>query len=92
MKKIVMLVALFAAVPAGAQQATSPLAAPEATTQVKPEKKVCRLVEETGSNLARRRCFTKADWNALDREQAKITERDTEHMREKQRSSLPGEE
>lgn len=56
-------------------------AAPSETAAPK-EKKICRVTEDLGSILPRRSCRTRTDWAKIDAEQAKITERDSDRMRE----------
>jgi hypothetical protein len=67
MLKVVTLAAagLFGAAPALAQTPPAP-AAPAETAKVDPNKKICEIVEETGSRLDRRRvCHTAAEWAAI---------------------------
>ncbi|WP_404335112.1 hypothetical protein AB2M62_15275 [Sphingomonas sp. MMS12-HWE2-04] len=54
MRFVPVFVLLTLAVPAAAQDAAP-----------KPEKKICRAVQTTGSIMAKRDCRTKAEWEAV---------------------------
>ena len=60
MKFAVLFACVAFAAPALAQQAT-PTPAPDA----KPEKKICRMVDTTGSIMGKRECHTKEEWRAI---------------------------
>lgn len=58
--------------PAFAQQ-TAPAAAPAGTAPAAdapaPEKPICRRIQVTGSNMAKRECHSRAEWKAIDAQQ-----------------------
>lgn len=56
------------------------------------ERRVCRLEERLGTILPRRVCRSTTDWDQIDEAQRKITERDTQHMRNNSRNSMRSEE
>jgi predicted secreted protein len=56
------------------------------------ERRVCRLEERLGTILPRRVCRSITDWDQIDEAQRKITERDTQHMRNNSRNSMRSEE
>jgi hypothetical protein len=61
MKFAVLFACVAFAAPAIAQQAAPTPAAPDA----KAEKKVCRMVEQTGSIMGKRECHTKDEWRQI---------------------------
>ena len=69
---------LFAGTSAQAQSVTpaaSPTSAPAvAVAPVDPNKKVCRRVQETGSMMPKRTCYTQAEWDAIDRQASSDTD------------------
>ncbi len=63
MKFAIMLACVAFAVPAVAQQAApAPAAAP---ADAKPEKKICRLLDSTGSIMGKRECHTREEWRQI---------------------------
>jgi hypothetical protein len=52
------------------------------------ERRVCRVVDRTGSILPRRVCRPASYWAAIDAEQSRITERDNQHVRDHARTSM----
>ena len=44
---------------------SAPAAAPSGAPAPAPERKVCRSEQRTGSNMVRRVCRTKAEWDAM---------------------------
>ncbi|MDG2535618.1 hypothetical protein P6144_18295 [Sphingomonas sp. HITSZ_GF] len=60
MKFAVLFACVAFAVPAIAQQAT-----PTPAADAKPEKKICRMVESTGSIMGKRECHTKEEWRQI---------------------------
>ena len=63
-------------------------AADEAAVAPPKEKKICRVAEELGTILPKRVCRTRKVWAAIDAEQAKITQNDTDRIRENPGTSL----
>lgn len=61
MKFAVLFACVAFAAPALAQQA----APTPAATDAKPEKKVCRMVDTTGSIMGKRECHTKDEWRQI---------------------------
>jgi hypothetical protein len=60
----------------------APAAAPAA------ERRICRTDVNLGTILPRRVCRPAGDWAQIDAAQGKITERDTDHMRNSRRDSM----
>lgn len=71
MKFAVVFACVAFAVPALAQQAAPTPAAPDA----KPEKKICRLVDTTGSIMGKRECHTKEEWRQISAANSENAER-----------------
>lgn len=69
MRSALIIVALFGALPAVAQDATTVAAAPV------PEKKICKLITPTGSIMDKRFCLTKSEWRQLDGINAAATDK-----------------
>jgi hypothetical protein len=67
----------------------SPAAAEDAVPKPAKEKKICRVIDETGSNMPRRTCRTRTDWTKTDAAQAKTSERGSEKPRGNSRSNVP---
>lgn len=72
MIKFAPLALLLCAAPAFAND-PKPAASPEAAA--KPEKKVCKAERSTGSNIPKRICRTKAEWEAAKAESQIQTDR-----------------
>ena len=68
---------LFAAASAQTPSATpaSQTSAPAvAAAPADPNKKVCRKVQETGSMMPKKTCYTQAEWDAIDRQNGTDTD------------------
>ena len=57
--------------------AASPVTAEKPAEKPAKEKKICRVLDETGSNMPRRTCRTLTDWTKIDAAQAKANPRGT---------------
>jgi hypothetical protein len=64
MKFAVLFACVAFAAPAVAQQA-APAPDASATPAAKPDKKICRMVDATGSIMGKRECHTKDEWRAI---------------------------
>ncbi|NYT40880.1 hypothetical protein HZY97_08950 [Sphingomonas sp. R-74633] len=73
MKFAVLFACVAFAAPAIAQQAT-PTPAP-ATADAKPEKKICKMIDTTGSIMGKRECHTRDEWRQISAANAEQTER-----------------
>lgn len=77
-----ILTALLAAGQPSAAPPPTPVTAPA------PERRVCRTDVNIGTILPRRVCRSKSDWEQIDAAQQRITQKDTDHMRNNSRNSL----
>ena len=59
-----------AVTPASSQTSAPAVAAAPAV----PEKKVCRKVQEIGSIMPKKTCYTQAEWDAIDRQNGSDTD------------------
>jgi len=59
MKFAILFACVAFAVPAVAQQAAP------APAEAKPEKKICRLLDSTGSIMGKRECHTREEWRQI---------------------------
>ena len=75
---------------AGAQQIQAP--ATEAAQPPAGARRICRNTERVGSILPTRICRPASYWARIDREQNRITDQDTMHMRNNSRTSMRGAE
>jgi hypothetical protein len=64
MKFAVLFTCVAFAAPALAQQA-APAPAATPSTEAKPDKKVCRMIDTTGSIMGKRECHTKDEWRQI---------------------------
>ena len=51
-----------------ATAAPAPQTAPKAAAATAPEKKICKLLESTGSRMSKRACLTESEWKQVEKD------------------------